>query len=62
MKIVILLKSVYGAVKAYPGNDLAARFADLLGKKSLPAADLKKIALLGYEIEVLGGYSLADVA
>jgi hypothetical protein len=62
MKVIVFLKSVYGAVKAYPGNEVAAKFADLLGKKSLPAADLLKIAALGYEVEALGGYNIADVA
>ena len=62
MKLVVVLKCVYGAVKAYPGCEVAAKFAALLGKKSLPAADLAKIAALGYEIEAVGGYALAEVA
>jgi len=60
MKIVVVLRSVYGAVKAYPGCEVAAKFAALLGTKTLTAAAIAGIAALGYEIEAVGGYELAE--
>jgi hypothetical protein len=51
--ISIKEKSVYGNTLIYPNNDVAVKFALLLGKKTFAPFDLKIIESLGYEIEYI---------
>jgi hypothetical protein len=53
MKIIVMIKDVYGEKKAYPHCDLARKFADLVGTKTLTRDALSKIKALGYEIEAV---------
>jgi hypothetical protein len=42
-------KSVYGNVLYYPHNDVATKFATLLGKKTFSYSDIFNISQLGFE-------------
>ncbi len=53
MKITVLLKEVYGEQKAYPHCDMARKFAQLLGTKTLTRDALRQIKDMGYEIEAV---------
>lgn len=48
--IAITLKNVYGETKAYPANDQAQRFANLLGTKTLTPSTIKQIEAMGFAI------------
>jgi hypothetical protein len=49
--VQIHIRSVYGSDKAYPGNDTARQFAELIGVRTFSAAQLRRIEALGYAIE-----------
>ena len=42
-------KSVYGNILYYPHNDVATKFAILLGKKTFSYSDIFNISQLGFE-------------
>ena len=50
MQITVKRKSVYGNTLVYPVCEQAHRFCSLLGRKTLTASDLKKIADMGFVI------------
>ena len=63
MKIQITLRSVYGTDQAYPVCEHAKTFAEIANSKTLTPATLRKIARLGYEIEVVAmGVTLGRLA
>jgi hypothetical protein len=49
MKAEFKEKSVYGNVLIYPFNDVATKFANLLGKKTFNYSDIFNISELGFE-------------
>lgn len=51
MKIQIMIKTVYGVDKFYPADELAYKFANLIGAKTFNINQLKIIKSMGYEIE-----------
>ncbi len=53
MLVEIKEKSVYGNVLLYPNNDVATKFARLLGKKTFSYGDLDNIASLGFTINYI---------
>jgi len=44
------IKSVYGKDLIYPINDIAIKFAKLIGKKTLLPHELEQISELGFEV------------
>ncbi len=51
MKIAVFkMKSVYGKDLIYPINELAMKFAKLIGKKTLLPNELEQISELGFEV------------
>ena len=50
--VQIEIKTNYGNEAIYPVNDTAAKFTNLLGKKTLSRVDLAIIANLGFDIVV----------
>jgi len=48
--VLIDIRSVYGNELIYPANDTAAKFANLINKKTLSRVDLAIIKNLGFEI------------
>jgi hypothetical protein len=52
MKIIIEIKSVYGEEKFYPVCEVAKKFCELLGTKTLTDRAIKNILDLGYEVDV----------
>lgn len=55
--IIIQLRNVYGATKAYPLCLNAERFSRIAGKKTLSDRDLLEVAALGFAIEVRGEHA-----
>jgi ATP phosphoribosyltransferase len=51
-KIVVSVRSVYGADKIYPACETAKLFADIAGTTTLREQDLRRIQKLGYHIVV----------
>ena len=51
MKIEIEIRDIYGEAKAYPANDKAKLFAEMLGTKTLTHRNLCLIERLGFEIQ-----------
>jgi len=45
-------KSVYGNVLFYPHNEIATKFAILLGKKTFNYSDIYNISQLGFETKI----------
>lgn len=54
MQVLIELRDVYGETKAYPANDQAKLFAEMLGTKTLTHRNLCLIERLGFTIETKG--------
>ena len=52
MLVEIKEKSVYGNVLYYPHNDVATKFAILLGKKTFSSSDIYNISQLGFETKI----------
>ena len=50
-KLLIELRDVYGETKAYPANDQAKLFAEMLGTKTLTHRNLCLIEQLGFTIQ-----------
>jgi hypothetical protein len=50
MELIVTVKSVYGNDMIYPINDIAKKFANLIGKKTFSKTDLAIISNLGYTI------------
>ena len=50
--VQIEIKTNYGNEAIYPANDTAAKFTNLLGKKTLSRVDLAIIKNLGFDIVV----------
>jgi hypothetical protein len=50
--VQIEIKTNYGNEAIYPANDTAAKFANLVGKKTLSRVDLAIIANLGFDIVI----------
>ena len=48
--VLIEIKTVYGNELIYPANDTAAKFCNLIGKKTLGRVDLAIIKNLGFNI------------
>jgi len=61
MKITLNLKPSYGRVLAYPADQNAQHFADMLRTKTLTRDNLAHIAALGFKIETNSGLSVEDV-
>jgi hypothetical protein len=58
--LIITAKIVYGKVLLYPSNELAEKFATLVGRKTFLEGHLLTITDLGYSVErrqenLLGG-------
>lgn len=53
-KCELLIKSVYGRPVLYPANDVAQRFAAMLGTKTLTRRACEAIEGLGFSVEALG--------
>jgi hypothetical protein len=51
-KIIVMVRSVYGADKIYPVCTNAKLFADIAGTTTLREQDLRRIQKLGYVIVV----------
>lgn len=51
MQILIELRDIYGETKAYPANEQAKLFAEMLGTKTLTHRNLRLIERLGFTIE-----------
>ena len=60
MKITVYTKNVYGNNLIYPIGDLAHKFTNLTGKKTLSEYDLKVIKSMGIEIEQVVGSGIID--
>jgi hypothetical protein len=58
----LTLKTIYGRTLAYPADETAHKFADLLRVKTLTRSQLEQIEALGFTLETAGGPSLEDVA
>jgi hypothetical protein len=52
--VELIEKNNYGTVAYYPHNCHAARFAELLGTKTIPLQHTSTIKALGFEVRVLG--------
>jgi hypothetical protein len=52
MELLIEVKNVYGQELNYASNEIAEKFAKLLGKKTFSLTDLRKISDLGYTVKV----------
>ena len=50
--MVVMQKMQYGILRFYPVNDLAQKFADLMGRMTFDAGHLKRIKAMGIGIEV----------
>lgn len=57
----IKIKSVYGNEMIYPANDVAEKFCNLLGKKTLSDRDLGVIIQLGFKVEQVNAYQLGGL-
>ena len=51
-QLLIELRDVYGETKAYPANDQAKLFAEMLGTKTLTHRNMRLIEQLGFTIEI----------
>lgn len=51
MQVLIELREVYGETKAYPANEQAKLFAEMLGTKTLTHRNLCLIERLGFTIQ-----------
>ena len=52
MTIQVQQKNIYGSIKFYPVNELAAQFARLMKQKTFDEANLREIKAMGVAIEV----------
>jgi hypothetical protein len=52
MKIVVVVKNVYGNSLIYPVCDNAKSFSNLTGKKTLSSYAIRLIEELGYTVEL----------
>ena len=52
MNIQVEQRSVYGCIKFYPMNPLAAQFAALIRQKTFDAQNLADIKAMGVEIRI----------
>jgi len=52
MIIQVEQRSVYGSIKFYPINELAAQFAALMKQKSFDVTNLSDIKRMGIDIEI----------
>ena len=50
--IVVEIRDVYGVAKVYPVCGEAKIFAEIAGTKTLLSEDIKRIQMLGYEVQV----------
>lgn len=55
MAITVTVRNVYGNDLVYPADDMAARFAALIGAKTFNRSQLGQIKALGYAIHVAAG-------
>lgn len=51
-KVIVMVKTVYGADKIYPLCPNAKLFADIAGTTTLREGDLRRIQKLGFDIVV----------
>lgn len=51
MKFQYFVRNVYGAFRAYPANQVADQFAQLLRIKTFSASEIEQISALGFEAE-----------
>jgi len=51
MQVLIEVRDVYGETKAYPANEQAKLFAEMLGTKTLTHRNLCLIERLGFTVE-----------
>ena len=47
----VQIKSVYGAERIYPLNELAKTLTGLKGRKTLERADLRALIAVGFKVE-----------
>jgi hypothetical protein len=52
MNITVEIRDVYGQSKIYPVCDKAKIFADIAGTKTILPADIQRIQVLGYDVQV----------
>jgi len=52
MTIQVKQRNVYGSIKFYPANELAAQFARLMRQKTFDESNLREIKAMGVAIEV----------
>jgi hypothetical protein len=53
MTIQVTIKNVYGNQTIYPICEKAKIFANIKGQKTLTAADINHIKMLGYTVQVV---------
>lgn len=58
----IKIKSVYGTAICYPANEAAELIAKISGTKTLNTAQLGYAARLGFQVQEVPAYGLAEVA
>jgi len=61
MKVVIMMKNVYGNVLFYPVCDAAKILAKIAGKRTFSYGDLSNIKALGYAVEYVNAYEALEV-
>jgi len=57
--VEVEVRSVYGNDMIYPANDVAERFTNLTGKKTLSRTDLANIRAIGFEVKEVASKKLA---
>lgn len=60
LKIQVYIKTVYGNELTYPFDENAKRFAELIRQKTFKPEHLDIIKSLGFEVELVNTYVLAD--
>lgn len=60
--VAVEVRNVYGVKKAYPANETARLFADMVGRKTLTRRDIEYCRDLGYSIFSAADADWSDVA
>ena len=53
MKIILLIKNVYGTPRAYPSCERSKALASLLKQKTFTKGQVDQISAIGFEIEFI---------
>jgi len=51
--VVVLQKTQYGSIRFYPVNEVAQKFADLMGRQTFDAGNLKRVKDIGFQVKVV---------